>query len=247
MKKINLGLSTILGLLLMGFSADAQTYLCSGKNIKFQVATATLNAGDNITWYWDEEGTEPITAGTGVTFETVDGVTNAVIKFNAESGATAFTAPASTVTEKAIYAKVTSGAEGACSADNIEDFAVTILPILSIDVTDVTTTYCANATSTGSITATVPTITGLPSAVTVDFAWNLDGTPVTSSIETTGLNSVLTYTTSSTAGTYEYQASVTYNIGSGTFVGGACSAATDATSIIVAPAPSTPTITVDTF
>lgn len=247
MKKIIVTLATILSSVAISISAFSQSYLCTGNNIMFQVDLTGLDAGDSITWYWDAAGLTPVNpADAGVTFENSGGIINAVVKFTGATS-THFIASGTTVLEKSIYAKVTSGSEGACTADNMEDFTVYVLPALSVSVTDVTDAYCANATSVGSITATVPTITGLPAGASVDFAWELNDVAVSTGITTTAFESVLNYSTSSTPGTYTYDVTVSYAIGSGTWIGTACTSATDATSFEVEAAPSTPTISAGTF
>lgn len=247
MKKSILTLAICLGATLISLSTSAQNFLCTGNNILFQVDVSGLNAGDSITWYWDAAGTIPVNpADAGVDFENADGVINAIVKFTG-AASTHFIASGTTVLEKSIYARVTSGSEGACSADNLENFTVYVLPTLSVDVTEVANTYCANNVQSGTITATVPTITDLPVGVSINFDWELNDEAVLTGITTTTFQSELDYNTSATPGTYNYEVSVSYDIGSGTWIGAPCGSASDATSFEVEPAPTTPTITAGTF
>lgn len=198
-------------------NANAQAsktfYVCSGTSF-------TLVAGGTHTLYeWEEIGgsSNPIatTQNAAITAPTLGGTTYTTMQYTL------------TVRDSA-----------GCWAEK-DTFTVHILPAIQASVSGNSGPYCANNSTTDTLTATVGTLT-LPAGVAADqYAWTAGGSSVGSNSNT------LAFTSGTTPGSTVYEVEVTYSLPLG--IGGeklsTCSGTAN-TTVVVTAAPTTPTVTI---
>lgn len=121
----------------------------------------------------------------------------------------------------------------------VDTFDVYVLPAIQVAISGNSGPYCANSSTSVTLTATVGSLT-LPTGVAADqYAWTAAGSP-------TGSNSnQLTFSSGTSAGSTTYAVTVTYSLpgGNGGSKLSTCSGA-DNTSVVVTAAPTTPGISI---
>jgi len=123
------------------------------------------------------------------------------------------------------YQVVTENANG-CTSPISDVFKVYVLPPLSVSITTPTSSVCAEAGSTTTLTATATPGSGF----VLNYQWTKNGTAIAGATSNTYTATGLT-----TAGTTTYGVTVTYALNS------SCSA-TGTKDITITPVPSKPTI-----
>lgn len=189
-------------------------YVCSGTSFTMVPDDTTH---DNYEWDEIGGGANPIatTTNASVTAPTLAGTTYSLVQ----------------------YTLKVQDSVGCWSEE--DTFNVYVLPPVQVAVSGNAGPYCANSSTSVTLTATVGGLT-LPAGVAVDqFAWTAGGTP-------TGTNSdQLTFSSGTVAGSTTYEVTVTYSLP--VLNGGSklttCSGV-DNTSVVINAAPTTPGISI---
>ena len=236
-------LATLVLLLSLTFSSYAQidyhdVYICGNTSVKLRPQESIINATDKVHWYL--EGVE--VAGSPFTYST--------------SGSADLTIPANLAVGLHKYTTAIESV-GGCIGEISEPYEIYKLPTKTLALTKSVGTYCGansavNGTSGSVITATTTPAASLPAGVEYAYTWSVTeggnaATPGSADNSTTATSQ---YTmTTSTVGTYIFNASVKYALSAGntgTLVSAdtqGCSVDATATqTVIVTPKPGKPTI-----
>jgi|GEM_PF-1805387 len=222
MKKMTLKTLALAALMLFGLQSFAGSidtvYALAGNKIALTALTGTTGT-DTAIWHNATTGSVIIADPTaGIAFPnsaTTNGVMHVDGTITGGIFAQGNTAADSTTIKQFTYSIFLKSA-GGCISDDSSIIVVFLMPNLDIPVVnaDPNALYCANSTVSVELNATMPTLTGLPSAVTTDdFKW-YEGTSTTAL--TTGFsgtqNNTLTVTSPNTATSVTYKAETKYNL-----------------------------------
>lgn len=215
-------------------------YLCDDATAKLHIDESNLEAGDVVHWF--------LNGNTAA---------EAAITYTGTAGSTDFTVPANLAAGLYQYTtRIESKSPYGCLGDESDPFSIYKLPNKTLALTKTIETYCAEnsrpgQTSGSEVTATTTPAAPLPDGIGYEYTWSVteDGNSVSPGTADDSNTATSVYSmTTTTAGTYVFNASVKYiklTGNTGTLLPGTnnCEVQADATqTVVVTPKPSKPTI-----